>query len=59
MGAEGISASNTVWTMGIAVGWVVGLVVVLWAGDVWQREVEMRTVKVAQRFEKWCFVKAS
>ena len=59
MGAEGISASNTVWTMGIAVGWVVGLVVVLWAGDVWQREVEMRTVKVAQRFEKWCFVKAA
>ena len=59
LGTEGIEASNTTWTIGIGVGWVLGLVLILWAADVWQREVEMRTVKVAQKFEKWCFVKSA
>ena len=57
VGVEGIESSNFTWSVGIMTGWLVGLILLLWLADVWQREVETRTVKVAQKFEKWCFVK--
>ena len=59
IGVEGIESNNFTWFVGIIIGWCAGLVLLLWWADVWQREVESRTVKVAQKFEKWCFVKTS
>ena len=59
IGVEGIESNNFTWTVGIMIGWCTGLALSLWVADVWQREVETRTVRVAQIFEKWCFVKTS
>ena len=59
IGVEGIETNNFTWTDAIAIGWCTGLVLSLWAADVWQREVESRTIKVAQKIEKWCFVEKS
>lgn len=56
MGVEGIETNNFLWTVAIVIGWCTGLILSLWAADVWQREVEARCIKVAQKLEKWCFV---
>ena len=58
-GVEGVETNDFLWTIGIMVGFCTGTVLCLWMADVWQREVEARTVTVAQKIEKWCFVKQS
>ena len=59
LGVEGIECNNFTWTVGMAIGWCMGLALLLWVADVWQREVEARTVKVALKIEKFCFVAKS
>ena len=45
------------WTVGLAVGWVVNLCAVLWAADVFAREVDARLAALVQRLQGWAFVK--
>lgn len=50
---------ESVWgyCVGLAVGWVVNLMVVLWLADVFGREVDERCVRAAKWIEGVCFVK--
>lgn len=43
--------------VGLGVGWVGNLLVVLWAADVFNREVDGRCVKITRWIEEKCFVK--
>ena len=45
------------WTMGLSVGWVCNLVLVLWAADVFGREVDGRLARFVVWLQGVCFVK--
>jgi TRAP-type mannitol/chloroaromatic compound transport system permease small subunit len=45
--------------VGIVVGWVLVLVLVMWAADVFFREVEERTRRVMYWIQGMCFTKKS
>lgn len=48
----------TIYLLGLGVGWLVSLIVVLWAADVWTREVEGRCVRFTKWMESVVFLKS-
>ena len=55
LGIDDIPASMITWSLGIVLGWAFGLMLVLWAADVWSREVEGRCIKTVKYMEICCF----
>jgi peptidoglycan/LPS O-acetylase OafA/YrhL len=54
-GAELYVLSDTQWALGLSLGWLLTLVMALWAADVWHREVEGRCVALMGTIESLCF----
>lgn len=47
------------WTVTVGFGWIVTVLLSLWAADVWYREVEGRCVGLMKRLESVCFTDSS
>jgi len=52
-------STDLTYGFGLIVGWAANLALVIWAADIYTREVDGRVVKVIQWVEGFCCVKAS
>lgn len=54
-GTELQALADVPWAMVVGFGWMVTLLLTLWAADVWHREVEGRCVEMTETLERLCF----
>jgi peptidoglycan/LPS O-acetylase OafA/YrhL len=54
-GTELQALSDGGWSVVLGFGWMVTLLLTLWAADVWHREIEARCIDAIETLERYCF----